>query len=138
MDDDFRAIQSVRRLIRAKRYHEAYQLLKETNHPQVPALEAQLKPLIYPKDKPRIEQKRPSNRVIKFGLGGAAIGLSTMLLNSVFLNPIINVLFCGFSGLMVFIFTVATLTSPESKAEYHTIADLIETRQKHYTRRWYW
>lgn len=42
MDQNFRRIQTIRRLIRVGRYNEAYILLKETNHPQVPALERRL------------------------------------------------------------------------------------------------
>ncbi len=46
MNEMHRNIQTIRRLIRAQRYEEAYYLLKQTNHPQVPALEAKLKPLV--------------------------------------------------------------------------------------------
>lgn len=42
MDRDFRHIQMVRRLVRAGRYNEARVIMKETNHPQIPALEKQV------------------------------------------------------------------------------------------------
>ena len=46
MDRDFRYIQMVRRLVRDGRYAEARLIMKETNHPQIPALEARVDKLL--------------------------------------------------------------------------------------------
>lgn len=43
MDSNLENIQTIRHLIDAERYEEAYTLLKQTNHPQVPALEKKLR-----------------------------------------------------------------------------------------------
>ncbi|GAB4508659.1 MAG: hypothetical protein OHK0046_01720 [Anaerolineae bacterium] len=59
VDRNFTTIQTVRRLIRAQRYDEAYILLKETNHPQVPALETKLRALLAANNPPL-----PSARLI--------------------------------------------------------------------------
>lgn len=45
MDRDFRHIQRVRRLVRDGRYNEARLIMKETNHPQIPALEKKVNQL---------------------------------------------------------------------------------------------
>jgi Flp pilus assembly protein TadB len=42
LNDTSFSIYTVRRLIKAGRYHDARTLLKETNHSQVPALDRQL------------------------------------------------------------------------------------------------
>lgn len=46
MKPDLENIQTIRHLINAQRYEEAYALLKQTNHPQVPALEKKLRRLL--------------------------------------------------------------------------------------------
>jgi hypothetical protein len=43
---DLEGIQTIRHLVRAGRYKEAHVLLKQVNHPQVPALEAQISALL--------------------------------------------------------------------------------------------
>ena len=53
MDRDFYQIQMVRRMIDAELYYDAYQMLKQTNHPQVPHLEARLAAII--KERERLD-----------------------------------------------------------------------------------
>jgi len=55
MDRNFRHIQMVRRLVSAGRYNEARVIMKETNHPQIPALERRVNRLTEanaPKEQP--------------------------------------------------------------------------------------
>jgi hypothetical protein len=51
MDNDIYQIQMVRRMIEAELYYDAYRMLKETNHPQVPHLEAKLAAIIVEKER---------------------------------------------------------------------------------------
>lgn len=99
MDQDFRTIQRIRRLMRAGRYDEARILLKETNHPQVPALEAQLYAL---QEADHPAEARPpiiSRRTLTLGaLAGAAI-VALLLIAGLRDIPLLLICF-GVAGIM--------------------------------------
>lgn len=89
MDRNFQYIQRVRRLVRDGRYDEARSIMKETNHPQIPALEKRMNLLVL-MDTPTVESPRIVTKLslsigIGFGAFFALMALSMSVRNIPFL-----------------------------------------------------
>lgn len=134
MDHDFRAIQTIRRLTQAKRYQEAYDLLKETNHPQVPALETRLRHLIQQQQPPIHPQPLLTRQSVKAGTIMALF--VAFILNSAAVYDFFFTTMCILLGFMIGV--VAAGCFAQRKADYHSISGFIETKRRKPSGLWRW
>lgn len=129
MNNDLENIQTIRHLIAAGRHEEAYGLLKQTNHPQVPALEKRLQAIFASRQ--ASERHILPTLLCKLLVGLFMGGLATSLLYHFGIEHSLVLIACFLCG-----FTGGIITTPAYRAACVLPQPSIARRGPH--RQWRW